>query len=56
MICYRDMTFCASDCRNTKCRRYFGEDQRKGAVEWWGSDDAPVAMADFSKTCEDYKP
>ena len=57
MICYRDMTFCASDCRNTQCRRHFGPAEREGARKWWGHypDNAPVAFSDYSKDCEDYK-
>ena len=30
MICYRDMTFCASDCVNTDCRRHFGPEEERG--------------------------
>ena len=56
MICYKDQTFCSSDCVNKNCFRYFGEEERKGAKAWWGGDDAPVAFADFSLNCPDYKP
>lgn len=56
MICYKDMTFCKSDCLNTKCFRYFGSKQAKGAREWWSHDpdNAPVAFSDFSSRCEGY--
>lgn len=58
MICYRDMTFCASDCTNTACHRHFGPEQQKGARSWWSHDpeNAPVAFSDFSDTCPDYHP
>lgn len=55
MICFRDRTFCNSDCRNTECPRHFGPDDKASAERWWGSDEAPVAWADFSKDCEDYQ-
>lgn len=57
MICYKDMTFCCSDCTNDSCFRYFGEEQSKGAKEWWShnSDNAPVAFSDFSDTCKGYR-
>jgi len=54
MISYKDRTFCDSDCTNVKCFRNFSDDERRGARMWWGGDDAPIAMADFSKKCEDY--
>jgi hypothetical protein len=56
MISYKDRTFCASDCTQTRCFRYFGDEERAGAKLWWGSDDAPVAFSDFSPICEDYRP
>lgn len=56
MICFRDMTFCGSDCTNTTCRRHYGPDDEAEAVSWWGSDRAPVAFSDFSKSCPDYAP
>lgn len=56
MICYRDMTFCASDCTNTACHRHFGPEDSAAARRWWGSDDAPVSFAYFSADCPDYKP
>lgn len=55
MICFRDMTFCASDCTNTLCRRNFGPDDAFEARQWWGSDDYPVAWsAAFKVDCPDY--
>lgn len=54
MICYRDMTLCASDCTNAKCRRYFSPDDKALAERWWGGPDAPVAWCDYSANCVDY--
>ena len=53
---YKDRTFCDSDCINTHCFRNFSDDERRGARMWWGHDpdNAPIAMADFSKDCEAY--
>lgn len=56
MICFRDMTFCGSDCTNARCRRHYGHDDRDAAERWWGSSDAPVAFSDFSGECPDYIP
>ena len=56
MICYRDMTFCDSDCTNRACRRHFGPDDGAAAIRWWGGEDAPVAWADFTGDCPDYVP
>jgi len=54
MICFRDMTFCGSDCINSSCSRHFGDTQIQEAREWWGGGGAPIASADFSKDCEEY--
>ena len=54
MICYKDMTFCSSDCTNTECHRFFSEEQRENAEKWWGGPDAPVAFSDFSGDCPAY--
>lgn len=35
MICFRDQTFCASDCQNTECFRHYGPEE-KAAAEGWG--------------------
>tara|TARA_R100000687_G_C6382291_1_gene133220 strand:- start:394 stop:573 length:180 start_codon:yes stop_codon:yes gene_type:complete len=57
MICFRDMTFCWSNCTNTACHRYFGEEEQKAAEDWWEplEGEPPVAFSDFSSTCPDYK-
>ena len=54
MMCFRDMTFCNSDCVNSKCPRHFGDEERTKAIEWWGNDKAPVAFSDFSNNCKEY--
>ena len=57
MLCYKDRTFCNSDCTNSKCWCYFGAEQRANAAAWWSHDpdNAPVAFSDFSKNCPDYR-
>lgn len=54
MICYRDMTFCTAKCF-TECARKLTEEVRLDAVKWWGNEDAPIAVADFSPSCEMYR-
>ena len=58
MICFRDMTFCSSNCTNTDCHRHFGPEEQEAARVWWGEDkdwDAPVAFSDFSANCAAYQ-
>lgn len=46
MLCYQDRTFCPyySDCKHGyKCQSALTPEVRKAAIEWWGSDDAPIA-------------
>ena len=57
MICFRDMTFCGSDCVNATCHRHFGLQQQAAAKLWAkrsGIKEAPVAFSDFSEGCNDY--
>lgn len=53
MLCYKDMTFCASSdrCGNTYCQRKFTDKDWHVAIAWWGGDDAPVAWSDFKDDC-----
>lgn len=45
MICYRDRTYCPyTTCANKTCERRLTEEIRAAAREWWGSDDAPIAV------------
>lgn len=60
MICYRDMTFCSSDCLRTKqeCHRVYDEETAAAAKEWWSGckGEPPVAFSDFSGHCPSYLP
>jgi len=55
MLCFRDMSFCDSDCTNTECHRHFGPSDRAAARAWWGGPGAPVDVKDFSKDCDHYQ-
>lgn len=46
MLCYKDKTFCENeDCRHFgPCPRSLTDDVLCEAVDWWGGDDAPVAV------------
>ena len=47
MICFRDMTFCPfhEECTDgTECPRALTEQVESLAVEWWGSNSAPIAQ------------
>ena len=52
MLCYRDRTFCHSDCINTECRRYLPPTDEIRAKEL----ELPIAWSDFSTDCPDYTP
>ena len=56
MMCYKDKTFCDSDCTRKECWRFFGDGEREGARKWWDHDpdNAPIAFSDFSDTCKWY--
>lgn len=49
-ICYRDQTYCMSDCTNKACHRFVTQQIRDEAIAFG----LPMAYADFSKNCEDY--
>lgn len=57
MICYKDQTFCSSDCIRDTCFRFWGDTQKAGAKKWWKGmeGEAPVAFSDFTDTCTAYK-
>ena len=55
MICYKDITFCQSDCVNTECSRNLTADVEARARSWWGGEGAPIAVSDFSDDCEHYQ-
>lgn len=58
MLCFKDMSFCGSDCTREDCRRHFGADDKAAAKKWWRDmpGEPPVAFVDFSKDCPDYTP
>ena len=51
---FRDTTFCASDCTNQECDRFYGDKERAAADKWWGGPGAPVAYANFKPDCKIY--
>ena len=56
LFCYKDMTFCGSDCVNTRCLRNFSPEQQANAIKWWGDATAPVAFSNgFKDGCKEYK-
>ena len=57
MLCYKDMTFCSSDCVNKSCLRYFSDFHKENSRKWWSHDpdNVPVAFSDFSGYCDDYE-
>lgn len=56
IMAYKDMTFCYSDCVNTKCYRNFSPEHRANAIKWWGDDTFPLAMsASYRVDCDEYK-
>lgn len=54
MLCFKDKTFCSSDCINKNCHRNFTEEEKNLSI-LWGGPDAPVAFSDYSENCSDYK-
>jgi hypothetical protein len=52
MLCYKDRTFCKSDCKNSECFRYYDEGVAKDASDFG----LPVAVSDYSKSCQYYLP
>ncbi len=54
MICYKDRTFCGSDCTNTACSRHFGDDDLEAAKKWWDGEKPPIMFAAMSHDCQSY--
>jgi len=50
MICYRDQSYCQSNCTNTDCSRFISEAVAKGSEKTG----LPLATCDFSENCKDY--
>lgn len=55
-LCFKDRTFCSSNCKNDKCFRHWTDELHIQARKWWehDPDNVPVAFSDFSKICKDY--
>ena len=49
-LCYKDRSYCSSDCVNKKCSRYISEELVNEAYKFG----LPIASIDMSKTCGDY--
>lgn len=47
MICYKDITFCASKVKEHTCGREFTKQDAIDAEKWWGDKDYPVAYGYF---------
>ncbi len=55
MICYKDKTFCDTDCKPKEfCSKQYTKKIQADANKWWGKEGAPVMVADFSKDCNLY--
>lgn len=52
MLCYKDKTFCKSNCTNSECTRFIYPTLFKEA-EAFG---LGIAMSDFSGGCSGYEP
>lgn len=58
MICYKDKTFCSAKCNNKICPDNWEYLDKTGYEIWsrnFKNEEGPVAFADFSKVCEEYK-
>ena len=51
MICYKDKTFCDSDCVKEDCYRYLSNEEEKRAKRCG----LMIAFCDYSKECQDYE-
>lgn len=50
MMCWKDMTFCNSNCTNSLCGRHRSVvEEDTSRPDWF-----PVAWSDFSNTCPEY--
>lgn len=58
MICFRDKTYCSANafgnCTNDQCPRAFTNEVQEQAIEWWGDKNAPIALSDFSGSCNEF--
>ena len=54
MICYKDKTFCTfyETCNKRKdCSRPLTPQVKAAAANWWGSNDAPIAVFTDKPEC-----
>jgi hypothetical protein len=51
MLCYKDMTFCDSECSNLMCHRYLSDE----IVDEANKIQLPIALSDLSLGCGDYR-
>jgi hypothetical protein len=52
-MCYKDKTFCIAECKPKEpCPHQLTKQVELDAKRWWGSDKAPIMIADLSKDCE----
>ena len=60
MLCFRDQTFCASNCVRSECEKHFGPDDKEAAEAWAKRiglyPAVPVSRNDHSGECPDYRP
>ena len=59
MMCFRDITHCSAygtTCGNSRCHRALTDDVWRRARIWWGGDDVPVMVDDYSETCTEKEP
>lgn len=59
MMSYRDMTFCsdAEQCYNHDvCRYWFSPKEKEKAIQWWGTDNPPVAFSSLKDSCGVFEP
>jgi hypothetical protein len=52
MLCYRDRTYCSSDCTNAACDRFVSEEVTVKAQNFG----LPLCLGDLSPRCKEYAP
>ena len=56
MMCFRDRTYCTAKCQVVNCEIRMTSKVWEDAVKWWGNENAPIAVSDYSSRCEDFIP
>lgn len=59
MMCYRDRTYCGSDCINNKCDRFISQEVEDSSLAWTktfkpDATEGLLAISDLSVDCEYY--